>query len=88
MLQNIVKWALTNIVRCVARRFQCVSIICLLGKTKISQLQCRLLSWNSKDMLITSRSTKEEEEEKGQLTFVGEEKVLRLEVSVRDVPVV
>ena len=37
-------------------------------------------------MLITSRSTKEEE--KGQLTFVGEEKVLRLEVSVRDVPVV
>ena len=39
-------------------------------------------------MLITSRSTKEEKEEKDQLTFAGEEKVLRLEVSVRDVPVV
>lgn len=38
-------------------------------------------------MLITS-TKEEEEEEEDQLTFAGEEKVLRLEVSVRDVPVV
>ena len=38
-------------------------------------------------MLITS-TKEEEEEEEDQLTFAGKEKVLRLEVSVRDVPVV